>query len=234
MAKRKIFVDYISPDLRKFAVPVGDLVFDADNEREHSPEQVVIIANSLKEHGQDQLIVVEKDTNLIIKGHGRVMAAKSLGWTHIAALMVGKDDESKRAARRLIDNRSAELATWNMGALARTAKGLKESGVSLNDIGFKDDEVSQLLGLLEPENQDAVENDLVMEENKPKFPDPIRLTWDQKRIFDLAYESIKAELGDGLSEGRVIELVCADYLSGRGVVAEENITQEEKQTEQRA
>jgi hypothetical protein len=214
MAKRTPKVDYISADLREFAFPIKDLVFDTENERMHSVDQIGVIACSMKEHLQDQLITAEQGTNLIIKGHGRVMAAKSLGWSHIAVLFVPKEDRLKRSSRRLVDNRSAELATWDLSALARTASELKDSGVDMDSIGFKPEDLSPLFELLEASNQPSEESALELTD-KPLFPEPIRLTWEQRAVFERAYASLMGELGEGISEGRVIELVCADFMAGR-------------------
>lgn len=44
---------------------------------------------------------------------------------------------------------------------------------------------------------------------------PIRLTTDQREIFEQAAKLLSQQLGDAVSEGRLVELLAADYLSGR-------------------
>lgn len=76
------------------------------NAKVHDDEQVARIAKSIKELGWDQPIVVDAD-GVIIKGHGRRLAAISLGFKEVPVLV--RDDltpEQVRAAR-LADNRVA-------------------------------------------------------------------------------------------------------------------------------
>ncbi|OYV36826.1 MAG: chromosome partitioning protein ParB [Rhodospirillales bacterium 20-64-7] len=76
------------------------------NAKNHDPKQVEKIAKSITEFGWDQPIVVDKK-GVIIKGHGRRLAALSLGKTEVPVLVRSDlTDEQVRAAR-LADNRVA-------------------------------------------------------------------------------------------------------------------------------
>ena len=57
---------------------VAELTPYAANSRTHSQEQVAQIAASMKEFGWTNPILISDD-NMIIAGHGRIMAAKELG-----------------------------------------------------------------------------------------------------------------------------------------------------------
>lgn len=61
-------IEYISP---------ADLIPYSKNAKRHPSEQVKLIANSIKEFGFQQPIVVDKD-NIVIIGHGRLLASKRL------------------------------------------------------------------------------------------------------------------------------------------------------------
>lgn len=56
---------------------ISDLIPYKNNARTHSEEQVVKIANSIKEFGFINPVLIDKD-NIIIAGHGRVLGAKKL------------------------------------------------------------------------------------------------------------------------------------------------------------
>lgn len=76
------------------------------NAKIHDSVQVGRISKSIAEFGWDQPIVVDKN-GVIIKGHGRRLAAIQLGLTHVPVLVRDDlDDEQVRAAR-LADNRVA-------------------------------------------------------------------------------------------------------------------------------
>lgn len=211
-------MEYINPTLQSLAVPIGTLVPDPKNARAHNERNLEVISNSLKEHGQDTPIVAEKGTNIIIKGHGRLAAAKMLGWTHIAVVFVESSGENSRISRSLVDNQSAALATWDFDALMASLNTLVENDVSIEDIGFSQEDLVPIMA----DNQQPEP-----EKPKQKNPPPIKLTWDQRGVFDSVVVSMRDEYGSDLSEGRILELVCADFLSGRGLPQQEHQFEEE-------
>lgn len=76
------------------------------NAKNHDESQVEKIANSIKEFGFDQPIVVD-GSGVIIKGHGRRLAAVKLGLSSVPVVVrADLSDEAVRAAR-LADNRVA-------------------------------------------------------------------------------------------------------------------------------
>lgn len=76
------------------------------NAKNHDDKQVEKIAKSITEFGWDQPIVVDK-SGVIIKGHGRRLAAIKLGLKNVPVLVRDDlTDEQVRAAR-LADNRVA-------------------------------------------------------------------------------------------------------------------------------
>jgi site-specific DNA-methyltransferase (adenine-specific) len=113
---------------------------DSKNARSHNERNLNAVQDSLKEFGQLIPIVVQKQGMIIRAGNGRVMAAKRLGWTHIAAVVADqKDVEAVKFA--LADNRTAELASWDYEVLADIM-----AGVEVPDfIGFDPTEMSNLL-----------------------------------------------------------------------------------------
>ena len=78
-------------------------------------------------------------------GNGRIVAAKRLGWTHIAAVVV---DESNVDATSfaIADNRTAELAGWDNDVLARLLDSVRnDDAEAFSATGFNDQEVDELL-----------------------------------------------------------------------------------------
>ncbi|HBC3632750.1 ParB/Srx family N-terminal domain-containing protein, partial [Acinetobacter baumannii] len=76
------------------------------NAKIHDKAQVERIAQSIKEFGWDQPIVVDKE-GVIIKGHGRREAALLLGLKVVPVLVRSDLDEHQVRAARLADNRVA-------------------------------------------------------------------------------------------------------------------------------
>lgn len=76
------------------------------NAKTHDKKQVQKIANSITEFGWDQPIVVDKN-GVVIKGHGRRLAAISLGMKSVPVLVRDDLTEEQVRAARLADNRVA-------------------------------------------------------------------------------------------------------------------------------
>lgn len=118
----------------------------ARNARTHSDEQVAQIAASMREWGWTNPVLVD-ETGLIIAGHGRVSAARLLGWTEIPVMVASGWSEAQKRAYTLADNKLALNAGWDPAMLALEFGELGDLGVDLNLAGFTDDEISRLTSL---------------------------------------------------------------------------------------
>ena len=119
------------------SVPISGLVFDPNNARKHSPQNLKAIASSLEKFGQRKPIVVHN--GVIIAGNGTIEAAKSLGWTEITITEVPNDwDIATAKAFAIADNRTAELAEWDTPVLVSQLLEMEDEGWDLKDFGFDD------------------------------------------------------------------------------------------------
>ena len=98
-------------------VAIDQLVPYAQNARTHSDEQLAIIGQSLRTFGWMSPVLADDDNN-IIAGHGRVEAARRLGFTEVTMLRISGLTPDQVRAYRLADNRIAEIAGWDSGILA--------------------------------------------------------------------------------------------------------------------
>ena len=108
----------IHPSLQHLSVALDALTPDPENARVHTDRNLDAIAGSLSVYGQRKPIVVQRDGMIVRAGNGTVEAARRLGWTEIAAVVVDEAD-IRAAAYGLADNRTAELASWDDVVLAR-------------------------------------------------------------------------------------------------------------------
>lgn len=86
--------------------PIGAVKPYENNVKIHDEEQVEKIAQSIKQFGFDQPIVVDKD-GVIIKGHGRTEASRFLGLKKVPVLVRRDLTEEQIKAARIADNRVA-------------------------------------------------------------------------------------------------------------------------------
>ena len=87
----------------------------------HNDKAIPKVAESIRKFGLRGSIVLEsRDNPVIVCGHTRVAAMKSLGWTEIPDDHIEYCDgltQDEIDAFRLIDNKTGEIATWNVALL---------------------------------------------------------------------------------------------------------------------
>ena len=99
---------------------------------EHAIEPV---ANSIREFGFKQPIIVDKN-NVIIAGHTRLLAAKELGMTKVPVIVADDLDPEQVKAYRLADNKTGELAGWDFEQLDIELGDIAD--IDMSAFGFKE------------------------------------------------------------------------------------------------
>ncbi len=96
-------------------LPVKQLHEYSRNAKTHPAEQVEHIANSIREFGFRQPLVIDKD-NVLVIGHGRLLAAKKLGLDTVPCVRADDLTEEQIKALRLADNKTNE-SEWDFSLL---------------------------------------------------------------------------------------------------------------------
>lgn len=138
-------------------VPIGDVKPYENNPRDNDGA-VEATANSIKEFGWQQPIVVDKDM-VIIVGHTRYKAAKKLGMDEVPVVVADNLSPEQVKAYRLADNKTGELADWDMGLLDDELDDIMN--IDMSDFGFD-------LELGDDEDKQAQEDDF--DEEPPEEP----------------------------------------------------------------
>lgn len=134
--------------------PLKDLTPYARNARTHSEEQVLQLAESIKEFGWTNPVLID-DHGQIIAGHGRVLAAEVLDIQLVPSIMLtGLTDEQKRAYR-LADNRLPLNAGWDSELLKLEVTDLLDADFKLSLTGFTRQEIDELLVVFEPSDDEG-------------------------------------------------------------------------------
>ena len=117
-------------------VSTADLIPYAKNAKQHPPEQVEHIANSIRRFGWQQPIVIDKD-NVVIIGHGRLAAAKTLMLDTVPVVYADNLTEEEVNALRLADNKTNE-SPWDFSRLEEELAALDIAGIDMTQFGFAD------------------------------------------------------------------------------------------------
>ncbi|WP_294638652.1 site-specific DNA-methyltransferase [uncultured Aquabacterium sp.] len=141
--------------------PIEALIPYARNSRTHSDAQVAQIAASIREFGWTNPVLVD-GSNGIIAGHGRVLAARKLGFEKVPVIELAHLTESQKRAYVLADNKLAENAGWDDELLRIELEALQAAGFDLSRTGFADDELAALMAELAG-NEGLTDDDAVPE-----------------------------------------------------------------------
>ncbi|MFO1173636.1 MAG: DNA methyltransferase [Paracoccaceae bacterium] len=124
----------------------------ARNARKHSRKQLQQIAASIEAFGFLNPVLIDADKT-ILAGHGRVEAAKLLGWTRVPCLYVEHLSAAEKRAYVLADNKIALNASWDEELLAEELRALSDPdlGITVDLTGFSIAEIDALIELDAPE-----------------------------------------------------------------------------------
>ena len=139
---------------------IGALKPYPGNARTHSKKQVKQIAASIERFGFTNPVLVS-DEGEIIAGHGRVAAARLLGWKSVPTLALSHLSDAERRAYVLADNKLALNAGWDREFLAIELQGLIEFDFDVELTGFSLAEIDLVLdeaGEADPVGSDAPED----------------------------------------------------------------------------
>ena len=168
---------------------VEKLIPYENNVKIHDEKQVKKIAESIKQFGWDQPIVVDKD-GVIIKGHGRRLAALKLGLKTVPVLVRSDLTPDEVNAARVADNRVAmgdidtEMLQRELSMIDFDFEGIFDK----KELAFMDVDLTEI-------NPESVEVDIVaeMERQSDAMSENIREVEDSDvRIADaLGFRKVK-------------------------------------------
>lgn len=99
-------------------IAVDDLKPYERNTRKHGEEDVEGIIKSIEKCGFNDPIGIWSDKNIIVEGHGRLMAAKQLGMETVPCIRLDHLDDKGRREYAILHNATAELSIWDKDFLA--------------------------------------------------------------------------------------------------------------------
>jgi len=134
----------VDDSLSGLLVDVTTLVPLTGNPRRGNVDAIVA---SYAEFGQVKPVVIRPNddgTATIIAGNHQVMAAKKLGWTHIAAVPMDADD-SRAIAFALADNRTSELGQTDDVMVSELLAGVVDDyGLLFEELGWDEFELAAM------------------------------------------------------------------------------------------
>ncbi|MFV0442882.1 MAG: DNA modification methylase [Planctomycetaceae bacterium] len=172
----------------------------------HNDAAVDIVARSIQEFGFRQPIVVD-NAGVIIVGHTRYKAALKLGLETVPVHIATNLSPAQVRAYRLADNKSAEIAEWNLELLPIELAELQGMDFDLGLLGFDQDELAKILdpgvqeGLTDPDEIPAPPDEAITK------PGDLWILGEHRLLCS---DSANPEHVDRLLDGASIHLVNTD------------------------
>ena len=128
-------------------VEINKLKENPRNPNTHPTVQIDLLAQIIKKTGWRAPITVSNLSGFIVKGHGRLQAAKAAGFKHCPVEYQNFSDEEEEMAALLADNKLAELAEIDVEKLTEIFKDYEFEDLSLT--GYSQEEFDELVDVFE-------------------------------------------------------------------------------------
>lgn len=174
---------------------IKDLKPYKKNAKKHPKEQVERIANSIKEFGFTQPVIIDSN-NCVVAGHGRILGAKKAGLKQVPTVMLEDLTEEQIKAYRLVDNKLNE-SEWDFSLLDEEL-GMISEDIDMELFGFDMDE----------EEKETKQKDVIVSDDEYKVMLPKKAKTKRGQIYKLGKHVLMC--GDSTNEDDVKALMGGD------------------------
>jgi hypothetical protein len=148
-------------------MPIANLRPYPRNARTHSRKQIKQIANSIQRFGFTNPVLIS-DENEIVAGHGRVEAAKLIGYSTVPTLRLAHLNAAERRAYVIADNKLALNAGWDREILAIELQSLIDTDFDVELTGFS---LAEVDFVLDEARESSVHSSVGPEDDVPPLGD---------------------------------------------------------------
>lgn len=153
-------------------VPIKELKPNPGNPNNHNQRQVELLASIIKSTGWRAPITVSKRSGLMVKGHGRRMAAIQAGLQFAPVEYQEYASEAEEHADLIADNRISELSELDMSKLMDMVQEMDTGEVPVELTGFTEEDLKRILDALggaEDAEDDGVDKDAQGDDERPVY-----------------------------------------------------------------
>ena len=134
-------------------IPTANLKENPLNPNKHPEEQITLLADIIERTGWRQPITISNQSGFIVKGHGRLAAAKLKGWCNVPVDYQDYSNKDEEYADLIADNRLAELSEIQNDLIAEIVSGFEDPDI-LALTGYTSDDIDNILAELEADGEE--------------------------------------------------------------------------------
>ena len=116
-------------------VPIAEVKPNPKNPNQHPEDQIELLAKIIKTQGWRAPVTVSTLSGLVVRGHGRLMAAKLLGLDSVPVDFQNYSCYDAELADLLADNKIAELAEIDSKMLAEVFQEIDPNAIDMDITG---------------------------------------------------------------------------------------------------
>ncbi len=151
-------------------IKIQDIIPYENNVKQHPKEQIEQIKKSIEEFGNNDPIAIDEN-NIIIEGHGRLIALQELGYEEAECIVLkGLTDEQKNAYR-LVHNKLTMNSDFDLEGLEKELKKIQEMDMKLFDFDMQ--EIEAELSKMNDKDREVEEDDFNVDEALESTEEPI-------------------------------------------------------------
>ena len=128
-------------------VAVDSLIENPRNPNKHPKKQIELLAKIIKNQGWRSPIVVSNRSGFIVKGHGRLQAAKLINCAEVPVDFQDYENEAAEYADLIADNKIAELAELDNESLKELLQEISTFDIDIELTGFDIDSLGNILNV---------------------------------------------------------------------------------------
>jgi DNA modification methylase len=136
---------------------ISDLIPDPRNARTHPKRQIEQLKKSIEAFGFTNPILADPEGH-IIAGHGRLQAARAMGFSEIPTIILSGLSETQKRALRIADNKIALNAGWDLEILQQELGELASLDVEIDPTltGFSTGEIDVILSSADDPDDEVI------------------------------------------------------------------------------
>lgn len=197
-------------------VALEKLIPNPKNPNQHPDEQVKLLGRIIKATGWRQPITVSNRSGFIVKGHGRLLAARAAGLTEAPVDYQEYASEAEEYADLVADNRLAELSEIDNTMLADIFRDIDPDEIPVELTGYTEKEIDDITAALADELADDIKDADVVPPEPPEIITQTGDIWILGRHRVMCGDCTNHDQRAMLLDGAAPEILLTDppYCSG--------------------
>ncbi|CAN5207746.1 hypothetical protein BH09PAT1_BH09PAT1_7470 [soil metagenome] len=188
-----------------------------ENNPRSNQDAIDVVKASIREFGFQIPIIIDKN-NVIVAGHTRWEAAKRLGISEIPVIVSENLTDTQIKAFRIMDNKSAEAAQWDMDKLRVEIDDLSNLDCDLSTIGFDEDELADVFYAQDDDAPFDINHRSMNDgdgrgdtgSREPDFHPSVEPTMNKNEVTDKDIDHAKHKLEIGQEDKKAMGVICPE------------------------